>query len=54
MRQLNIYNITLMKQMYTSPSVVLIECTTECLQSYSGVKNMQDTTVFIESLDGDD
>jgi hypothetical protein len=50
MRQLNIYNITLMKQMYTSPSVVLIECTTECLQG-SALKNMQDVTIFEETLD---
>lgn len=42
-----------MKQIYISPSVMLIECMTECMQGYSGVKNMEDTSVFSEDLDDD-
>ncbi|MBR5924622.1 MAG: hypothetical protein IKZ60_04105 [Bacteroidales bacterium] len=42
-----------MKQIYSSPSVVLIECMPECMQGYSGVKNMQDSSVFSEDLDDD-
>lgn len=48
------HNTTLMKQFYTSPSVVFIECMTECLQSYSGLKNLQDVTIFEETLDDDE
>ena len=42
-----------MKQIYISPSIMLIECMPECMQSYSGVKDMEDTSVFNEDLDDD-
>ena len=42
-----------MKQTYESPCIILIEASPECLNSYSGVQDMQNTSVFIETLDGE-
>lgn len=42
-----------MKKTYEPPITTQIECRYECLNSYSGIKDMQDTGVFIEILDGD-
>ena len=42
-----------MKRIYETPCVALIECKPECLASNSGVKDMQDTGVFMETLDGE-
>lgn len=43
-----------MKQSYNTPAVSVVDYAFEGVILYSGVKDMQDTGVFIETLDGDD
>lgn len=42
-----------MNQQYISPTVTVVDYAFEGVILYSGVKNMQDTGVFMETLDGE-